>query len=144
MNGKQLIGTDPESSIAQLFCNRLQTADVFLETIEKNEVVAATMHLGEGNFHLAYSFEFLNPLAYGPPPLQRRLMGDFCPADRWLPTSSLEDRRDDFAPDQIIEVFSRPDYIVFIAVHQNLRRLRMRIVVRCHGKPVSPRAHNRQ
>jgi hypothetical protein len=35
------------------------------------------MHLGKGNFHLAYAFEFLNPLAYGPPPLQRGRMGDF-------------------------------------------------------------------
>src|SRR5215510_5896400 len=77
MNGKQLIGTDPESSIAQLFCNRLQTSDVFLETIEKNEVVAATMHLGEGNFHFAYSFEFLKSPGLRPAPLQRGLMGDF-------------------------------------------------------------------
>jgi hypothetical protein len=58
MNRKQLIRADPESSVAQLFCNRLQAVDVLLETIEKNEVVAATMHLGELDFHLAYCFEF--------------------------------------------------------------------------------------
>src|SRR5262249_2164198 len=64
-------------SIAQLFCNRLQTADVFLETIEKNEVVAATMHLGEGNFHLAYSFRVPKSPGLRPPSLQMGRMGDF-------------------------------------------------------------------
>ena len=77
MNRQELIGADAESSVAQLFCNRLQVVDVLRETIEKNEVVAAAMHLGKGNFHLAYSFEFRNPPAFGPPPLQRGLMGDF-------------------------------------------------------------------
>ena len=43
MNRKELIGTDAEATIAQLFCNRLQPVDVLLETIEKNEVVATTM-----------------------------------------------------------------------------------------------------
>src|SRR4030095_13141357 len=57
---------------------------------------------------------------------------------------SLQHRRDDFAPDQIIEAFPRSDHIILVAVHQNLRRLRMGIIVRCHGKAVGARAHHRQ
>src|SRR4030095_9390914 len=57
---------------------------------------------------------------------------------------SLQHRRDDFAPDQIIEVFPRSYHIILVAVHQNLWRLRMRIIVRCHGKAVGARAHHRQ
>jgi hypothetical protein len=82
MNRQQLIGADAESPVTQLFGNRLQVVDVRLETIQKNEVVAATMHLGEPNLHLADYFEFRNPPVFGLPPLQSGLTGDFGSTDR--------------------------------------------------------------
>ena len=72
-----MIGADAEAAIAQLFGNPLQAAEGFVKAIEKNEIIAATMHLGELDFHLAYCFEFRNPRAFGSPSLQSELMRDF-------------------------------------------------------------------
>jgi hypothetical protein len=53
MNCQQLIGADAEAAIAQLFGNPLQAADGFAKAIEKYKIVAASVHLGELDFHLA-------------------------------------------------------------------------------------------
>jgi hypothetical protein len=48
MNGKQLIRTHAKASIAKSFGQSFQVADIFFQAIEKNKIIAATVHLGKG------------------------------------------------------------------------------------------------
>jgi hypothetical protein len=57
-NRQELVRADAEATMAELPGDRVEVFDLALETIDKNEVVAAAMHLGKLNFHLAYSFRF--------------------------------------------------------------------------------------
>ena len=51
MHRQQLIGADAEAAVAELLGDGFQMIDVFLQAIEKNEIVARAVHLGELQFH---------------------------------------------------------------------------------------------
>src|SRR3989442_649842 len=115
MNGQKLIGTDAEAAIAKLLGQLFELAVLSIETIDKNKIVAAAVHLGKMNVHLLFD-----------------------------PFNLLQDRRDHFAFDEILKAFSFADDVKAISVHQDLVRPRMSIIVRCHRKTISPDAHNRE
>ncbi len=52
VNRQQLIRADAEAAVAKLFGHGFQVLDVVCQTIEKDEIVARPMHLGELQFHV--------------------------------------------------------------------------------------------
>src|SRR5258706_15279791 len=59
-------------------------------------------------------------------------------------TTLLQLRRDALSPDEIVQALPFAHDVELVAVHQDFRRARVRIVVRRHGEAVRPRAHHRQ
>src|SRR5688572_24066346 len=59
-------------------------------------------------------------------------------------TLSLQHLRYGFSSDEILHRLPGPNHVILVAIHQNLGRLRMRIVIGRHGKTVSTGAHHGQ
>jgi hypothetical protein len=52
MDRQQLIRTDAETAVAEPLGHGFEFFYAFFQTIEKDEIVARPMHLGELQFHL--------------------------------------------------------------------------------------------
>jgi hypothetical protein len=54
MNREKLVGADAEPAVAQFPGERRKLRRLLLEAIDKDEVVAAAVHLGELELHLLF------------------------------------------------------------------------------------------
>jgi hypothetical protein len=51
MDGQKLIGADAETPVAELFGDRVQVLNVFLQAIEEDKIVSCPVHFGKLEFH---------------------------------------------------------------------------------------------
>jgi hypothetical protein len=51
VDGQQLIGAYAKAPIAELLGDACQIRDVLFQAIDKNKIIARTMHLGKFQFH---------------------------------------------------------------------------------------------
>ena len=63
MHRQQLIGADAEAAIAKFFRDKIEIFNVLFQAIDKHEIVARAVHLGELEFHNRESLTGRTPCA---------------------------------------------------------------------------------